>query len=59
MAFVNRLYRIIADNTTDIILLFEPQESFAYITPLWKICLDIHNDFYANPKFYTEIVLDH
>lgn len=59
MAFVNRLYRIIADNATDIIFYYtlEPQESFAYITPSVEDLFGYTpNDFYANPKFYLEIV---
>ena len=55
----DRLYRIIAENATDVIFLYslKPKPGFQYITPsVEQLTGYSPYDFYSNPKFYLQIV---
>lgn len=55
----DRLYRIIAENATDVIFLYslKPKPGFQYITPsVEKMTGYTPYDFYSDPRFYLQIV---
>lgn len=59
VAIGERLYRIIAENATDVIFFYtlKPSPSFSYVTPSVENLIGYTpEDFYRNPKFYLEFV---
>lgn len=59
MDMAQALYRIVAENATDVIFYYTltPQKAFTYITPsIEGVTGYSPNEFYNNPKFYYEIV---
>jgi len=58
LAIADRLYRIIADNATDVIFYYtlKPQPAFTYVSPSVETLTGFTpDDFYQNPRFYLEI----
>lgn len=54
-----RLYRIIAENATDVIFYYtlKPQPAFTYVSPSVETLTGYTaEDFYHNPRFYLELV---
>jgi PAS domain S-box-containing protein len=54
----DRLYRIIAENATDVIFYYtlKPQPAFTYISPsVESLTGYVPDEFYQNPRFYLEI----
>lgn len=59
VVIADRLYRIIAENATDVIFYYtlKPSPAFTYITPSVEEMTGFSpNDFYLDPKFYLQIV---
>lgn len=59
VAIAERLYRIIAENATDVIFYYtlKPQPAFTYISPsIESLTGYTSDDFYNNPRFYFELV---
>lgn len=60
VAFADRLYRIIAENASDVIFYYtlKPQPAFRYITPsIEEMTGYTPNEFYLDPKFYYMLVV--
>lgn len=58
--FAKKLYRIIAENATDIIFYYEllPQPAFRYITPSVETVTGYAPEyFYGNPSFYLQLAV--
>jgi PAS domain S-box-containing protein len=58
LVIADRLYRIIAENATDVIFYFalKPQPAFTYVSPSIETLTGYTPDeFYQNPRFYLEI----
>lgn len=58
VASSTRLYRIITENASDVILYYSlsPRNAFTYITPsVEELTGYVPNDFYNDPKFYFNI----
>ncbi len=59
VTMADRLYRIIAENATDVIFYYtlKPKPSFTYISPSVETLTGYTpEEFYQNPRFYFEIV---
>lgn len=58
ITIADRLYRIIAENATDVIFYYalKPKPAFTYVSPSVETLTGyIPEDFYQNPRFYLEI----
>ncbi len=54
----DKLYRIITDNASDVILYYslKPHKAFTYLTPsVESLTGYVADDFYKNPKFYLQV----
>lgn len=59
MEIADRLYRIIAENATDVVFYYalKPQRAFKYITPSVEAMTGYAPaDYYSDPEFYLQIV---
>lgn len=59
ITIADRLYRIIAENATDVIFYYtlKPKPAFTYVSPSVETLTGYSPDeFYENPRFYLEIV---
>jgi len=58
ISIADRLYRIIAENATDVIFYYtlKPKPAFTYVSPsIESLTGYTPDDFYQNPQFYLEI----
>ena len=58
LTIADRLYRIIAENATDVIFYYalQPQPAFTYVSPSVETLTGYApEEFYENPRFYLEI----